>query len=105
MVALYQSLGPALWRSITYGCLRLGLYEPIKKSFLPERKDQTLAKKIAAGILAGGFATVATNPMDVVKVGLTISFLHIVPSVCGKLVSEVRGIDQGTTADHCTEYF
>eukprot|EP00850_Spirogloea_muscicola_P014308 SM000101S09306 [mRNA] locus=s101:397156:399565:- [translate_table: standard] len=71
--ALYSGIVPALLRSVTYGCLRLGLYEPCRNVLAPEQEHQTIVAKIAAGILSGSFATAVTNPLDVVKVHLQVS--------------------------------
>eukprot|EP00850_Spirogloea_muscicola_P003863 SM000016S01851 [mRNA] locus=s16:212596:215028:+ [translate_table: standard] len=71
--ALYGGIVPALLRSVTYGCLRLGLYEPCRNVLAPEQGHQTIVAKIAAGILSGSFATAVTNPLDVVKVHLQVS--------------------------------
>lgn len=65
---LYVGLTPALTRSILYGGLRLGLYEPSKYVCDWAFGSTNLLVKIASGAFAGAFATALTNPVEVIKV-------------------------------------
>lgn len=65
---LYVGLTPALTRSILYGGLRLGLYEPSKYVCDWAFGSSNLLVKIASGAFAGAFATALTNPVEVIKV-------------------------------------
>lgn len=49
--------------------LRLGMYGPLKTAVGAD-VDPTLAKKILAGSLSGGIATLITNPMELIKTRL-----------------------------------
>lgn len=69
--SLYLGLTPALTRSVLYGGLRLGLYEPTKVSFDWAFGSTNVLVKIASGAFAGAFSTALTNPVEVVKVDET----------------------------------
>lgn len=68
--SLYQGLTPALTRSVVYGGLRLGLYEPSKYACDLAFGSSNVLVKIASGMFAGAIATALTNPMEVLKVSL-----------------------------------
>ncbi|KDP21547.1 hypothetical protein JCGZ_22018 [Jatropha curcas] len=71
--ALYQGLTPALTRSILYGGLRLGLYEPSKHACDLVFGSTNILVKIASGAFAGAIATALTNPIEVLKVRLQMN--------------------------------
>ncbi|KAK9067655.1 hypothetical protein SSX86_011766 [Deinandra increscens subsp. villosa] len=71
--ALYLGLTPALTRSVVYGGLRLGLYEPSKNLCELAFESNNIFMKIASGVVSGAFATLLTNPMEVVKVRLQMN--------------------------------
>nr|XP_018453232.1 PREDICTED: mitochondrial substrate carrier family protein ucpB isoform X2 [Raphanus sativus] len=71
--SLYLGLTPALTRSVLYGGLRLGLYEPTKFCFDWAFGSTNVLVKIASGAFAGAFATALTNPVEVVKVRLQMN--------------------------------
>lgn len=66
-LALYSGLGPAIGRGLFYGGVRLGCYGPIKEAMGVTSENRSLARKIAAGSISGGFAAVITNPLDLIK--------------------------------------
>lgn len=66
--SFYQGLTPALTRSVLYGGLRLGLYEPSKFFCDWACGSSNILFKIASGAFAGAFATALTNPVEVLKV-------------------------------------
>lgn len=71
--SFYLGLGPALTRSILYGGLRLGLYEPTKYVWEMGFGSSNILLKIASGAFAGSFATALTNPVEVLKVRTQMS--------------------------------
>ncbi|XP_065634534.1 uncharacterized protein LOC112015258 isoform X3 [Quercus suber] len=71
--SMYLGLAPALTRSVVYGGLRLGLYEPSKYVCEQVFGSTNIFVKIASGAFAGGFATALTNPVEVVKVRLQMN--------------------------------
>ena len=66
--SLYLGLSPALTRSVLYGGLRLGLYEPCKHLCELAFESTNIFMKIASGAVSGAFATLLTNPVEVLKV-------------------------------------
>lgn len=71
--SLYLGLTPALTRSVLYGGLRLGLYEPSKHFCELAFESTNIFMKIASGAVSGAFATLLTNPMEVLKVRLQMN--------------------------------
>lgn len=65
---LYLGLAPALTRSVLYGGLRLGLYEPSKYAFNWAFGSTNIFAKIASAGFGGAIATALTNPVEVLKV-------------------------------------
>lgn len=68
--SLYLGLTPALTRSVLYGGLRLGLYEPSKYACDWAFGSTNIFLKIASGGFSGAIATALTNPVEVLKVML-----------------------------------
>ncbi|XP_004496002.1 uncharacterized protein [Cicer arietinum] len=77
--SLYLGLTPALTRSVVYGGLRLGLYEPSKNACDRAFGSSNVLVKIASGMFAGAFSTALTNPMEVLKVSYHILFQYSGP--------------------------
>ncbi|XP_074587176.1 uncharacterized protein LOC141843056 isoform X2 [Curcuma longa] len=71
--SLYLGLGPAVTRSLIYGGLRLGLYEPSKYVLDHLIGSTSIIVKIASGAFSGAIATGLTNPMEVLKVRLQMN--------------------------------
>lgn len=69
--SMYLGLAPALTRSVLYGGLRLGLYEPSKNVCNRAFGSTNMLVKIASGAFSGGIATALTNPVEVLKVMLS----------------------------------
>lgn len=65
---MYLGLTPALTRSVLYGGLRLGLYEPTKYVCELAFESTNILVKIASGAFSGSVATALTNPVEVLKV-------------------------------------
>ncbi|KAK4281099.1 hypothetical protein QN277_012632 [Acacia crassicarpa] len=71
--SFYLGLTPSLTRSVVYGGLRLGLYEPSKHACDLAFGSTNVLVKIASGAFSGAFATALTNPMEVLKVRLQMN--------------------------------
>ncbi|KMZ60237.1 hypothetical protein ZOSMA_5G01020 [Zostera marina] len=71
--ALYLGIMPALTRSLLYGGVRLGLYEPCKYVCDFTFGSTNVLVKIACGAFSGVIATALTNPMEVLKVRLQMN--------------------------------
>ncbi|XBH90258.1 mitochondrial substrate carrier family protein ucpB [Triticum urartu] len=87
--SLYLGFAPALTRSLIYGGLRLGLYEPCKHVCSYAFGSTNFAFKFASGVVAGALATALTNPMEVLKVRSQMSTSRISTiGVTREIVSE-----------------
>ncbi|XP_078179230.1 mitochondrial substrate carrier family protein isoform X1 [Carex rostrata] len=71
--SLYLGIAPALTRSLLYGGLRLGLYEPCKQACEYVFGSSNFAFKFASGAVSGALATALTNPTEVLKVRLQMN--------------------------------
>lgn len=71
--SLYRGLTPALMRSVLYGGLRLGLYEPSKYVCESAFESTNILMKIASGAFSGALATALTNPVEILKVRLQMN--------------------------------
>ncbi|KAK6937453.1 Mitochondrial substrate/solute carrier [Dillenia turbinata] len=71
--SLYLGVTPALTRSILYGGLRLGLYEPSKYVSEQVFGCTNIFVKIASGAFSGAVSTTLTNPIEVLKVRLQMN--------------------------------
>ncbi|KAL9270023.1 Mitochondrial substrate carrier family protein ucpB-like protein [Drosera capensis] len=71
--SFYLGLGPALTRSLLYGGMRLGLYEPSKYVCELAFGSTNILVKLASGAFAGSVATALTNPVEVLKVRLQVN--------------------------------
>ncbi|XP_073292177.1 uncharacterized protein [Primulina huaijiensis] len=71
--SLYLGLTAALMRSVLYGGLRLGLYEPSKYVSELAFESTNVLVKIFSGGFAGAVATALTNPVEVLKVRLQMN--------------------------------
>ncbi|XP_022858753.1 mitochondrial substrate carrier family protein ucpB isoform X1 [Olea europaea var. sylvestris] len=71
--SLYLGLTPALTRSVLYGGLRLGLYEPTKYVCELAFESTNILVKIASGAFSGSVATALTNPVEVLKVRIQMN--------------------------------
>ncbi|GAV79071.1 Mito_carr domain-containing protein [Cephalotus follicularis] len=85
--SLYLGLTPALTRSVLYGGLRLGLYEPSKYACDWAFGSTNIFVKIASGAYSGAIATALTNPVEVLKVRLQMN-----PNLRGGPMEETRRI-------------
>lgn len=86
--SLYLGFTPALIRSVLYGGLRLGLYEPSKFACESAFGSTNFLVKIASGAFSGAVATALTNPVEVLKVRLQMSS-HLKR---GRAIGEMRNI-------------
>ncbi|XP_059625767.1 uncharacterized protein LOC132268886 isoform X1 [Cornus florida] len=71
--SLYLGFTPALMRSVLYGGLRLGLYEPSKYACELAFESTNVLVKIASGAFSGAISTALTNPVEVLKVRIQMN--------------------------------
>ncbi|XP_057782435.1 uncharacterized protein LOC131000510 isoform X2 [Salvia miltiorrhiza] len=73
--ALYMGLTPGLVRSLFYGGLRLGLYEPSLRLSEMAFGSPNILTKVVVGAFSGALATAVTNPVEVLKVRMQMGRL------------------------------
>ncbi|XP_061372070.1 mitochondrial uncoupling protein 5-like [Gastrolobium bilobum] len=67
--ALFSGVSATVLRQTLYSTTRMGLYDVLKQKWTdPERGTMPLARKIAAGLVAGGIGAAVGNPADVAMV-------------------------------------
>ncbi|XP_043560205.1 brain mitochondrial carrier protein 1 [Chiloscyllium punctatum] len=66
--ALYSGISPALLRQASYGTIKIGTYQSLKRLFVSCPQDETLLVNVLCGILAGVVSSSIANPTDVLKI-------------------------------------
>lgn len=66
--ALYGGIAPALLRQASYGTLKIGLYQHLKRWLATRAGGDSLYAHVAAGMTSGAVASAIANPTDVLKV-------------------------------------
>jgi len=69
----YHGIKPALLRQITYGTMRMGFYQSLKKLIQKDEKGEHLYVNVICGMVAGGLANGIANPTDVLKIRLQVN--------------------------------
>ncbi|XP_008426688.1 brain mitochondrial carrier protein 1 isoform X1 [Poecilia reticulata] len=68
MLALYSGISPALLRQASYGTLKIGTYNSLKRFFVTHPEDETLIINIFCGVVSGVMSSMLANPTDVLKI-------------------------------------
>ncbi|KAI1241856.1 hypothetical protein IHE44_0005358 [Lamprotornis superbus] len=80
--ALYSGIAPAMLRQASYGTMKIGTYQSLKRMFVEHPEDETLMMNVLCGILSGVISSSIANPTDVLKgVSLTAQRAAIVVGV------------------------
>ncbi|XP_032170649.1 kidney mitochondrial carrier protein 1 isoform X3 [Mustela erminea] len=80
--ALYSGIAPAMLRQASYGTIKIGTYQSLKRLFVEHQEDETLLINVVCGILSGVISSTIANPTDVLKgVSLTAQRAAIVVGV------------------------
>ncbi|XP_051877232.1 brain mitochondrial carrier protein 1 isoform X2 [Pristis pectinata] len=66
--ALYSGISPALLRQASYGTIKIGTYQSLKRLFVSCPEDEPLLVNVFCGILAGVVSSSIANPTDVLKI-------------------------------------
>ncbi|XP_074844236.1 kidney mitochondrial carrier protein 1 [Carettochelys insculpta] len=86
--ALYSGIAPAMLRQASYGTIKIGIYQSLKRVFVEQPEDETLVINVLCGILSGVISSSIANPTDVLKIrmqaqgsviqgGMMGNFIHI----------------------------
>ncbi|NWT14742.1 KMCP1 protein, partial [Vireo altiloquus] len=66
--ALYSGIAPAMLRQASYGTIKIGTYQSLKRMFVEHPEDETLMMNVLCGILSGVISSSIANPTDVLKI-------------------------------------
>ncbi|XP_021570163.1 kidney mitochondrial carrier protein 1 isoform X1 [Carlito syrichta] len=66
--ALYSGIAPAMLRQASYGTIKIGTYQSLKRLFVERPEDETLPVNVICGILSGVISSAIANPTDVLKI-------------------------------------
>uniref|UniRef100_A0A673SUS7 Solute carrier family 25 member 30 n=1 Tax=Suricata suricatta TaxID=37032 RepID=A0A673SUS7_SURSU len=66
--ALYSGIAPAMLRQASYGTIKIGTYQSLKRLFVEHPEDETLLVNVVCGILSGVISSTIANPTDVLKI-------------------------------------
>ncbi|XP_054497589.1 brain mitochondrial carrier protein 1 isoform X2 [Agelaius tricolor] len=65
--ALYSGIAPALLRQASYGTIKIGIYQSLKRLFVDRMEDETLLINVICGVVSGVISSALANPTDVLK--------------------------------------
>ncbi|CAJ0942427.1 unnamed protein product [Ranitomeya imitator] len=68
LTALYSGIAPAMLRQASYGTIKIGTYQSMKRLFVDRPEDETLVLNVFCGVLSGVFSSCIANPTDVLKI-------------------------------------
>ncbi|NXR33055.1 KMCP1 protein, partial [Zosterops hypoxanthus] len=66
--ALYSGIAPAMLRQASYGTIKIGTYQSLKRMFVERPEDETLMMNVLCGVLSGVISSSIANPTDVLKI-------------------------------------
>ncbi|KAL2310859.1 hypothetical protein Nmel_002537, partial [Mimus melanotis] len=82
IAACFYRIAPAMLRQASYGTIKIGTYQSLKRMFVERPEDETLMMNVLCGILSGVISSSIANPTDVLKgVSLTAQRAAIVVGV------------------------
>ncbi|XP_030430382.1 brain mitochondrial carrier protein 1 isoform X1 [Gopherus evgoodei] len=68
ILALYSGIAPALLRQASYGTIKIGIYQSLKRLFVDRLEDETLLINMICGVVSGVISSTLANPTDVLKI-------------------------------------
>ncbi|KTG33078.1 hypothetical protein cypCar_00004041 [Cyprinus carpio] len=66
--ALYSGISPAVLRQASYGTIKIGTYNTLKKLFVSDPEDETMVINVFCGVVSGVLSSSLANPTDVLKI-------------------------------------
>uniref|UniRef100_A0A8C3LUA3 Brain mitochondrial carrier protein 1 n=1 Tax=Chrysolophus pictus TaxID=9089 RepID=A0A8C3LUA3_CHRPC len=61
-------IAPALLRQASYGTIKIGIYQSLKRLFVERLEDETLLINVICGVVSGVISSALANPTDVLKI-------------------------------------
>nr|AKN21592.1 slc25a-24 [Schmidtea mediterranea] len=68
--ALYRGLSAAVIRQASYGTMKMGLYDKLKRISSQNMRGESISNNIACAVVAGVTSSTIANPTDVIKIRL-----------------------------------
>ncbi|XP_010777032.1 brain mitochondrial carrier protein 1 [Notothenia coriiceps] len=85
--ALYSGLAPAMLRQASYGTIKIGTYQSLKRLLVDRPEDETLLTNVVCGVLAGVVSSTIANPTDVLKIRMQAQGRLIQGSMMGNFLN------------------
>ncbi|GAB1302759.1 Brain mitochondrial carrier protein 1 [Apodemus speciosus] len=94
ILALYSGIAPALLRQASYGTIKIGIYQSLKRLFVERLEDETLLINMICGVVSGVISSTIANPTDVLKNRASLNNSLGCPGTCS--VDQIRMQAQGS---------
>ncbi|XP_045652740.1 kidney mitochondrial carrier protein 1 isoform X2 [Ursus americanus] len=85
--ALYSGIAPAMLRQASYGTIKIGTYQSLKRLFVEHPEDETLLVNVVCGILSGVVSSTIANPTDVLKIRMQAQSSTIQGGMIGNFIN------------------
>ncbi|MBZ3876212.1 Kidney mitochondrial carrier protein 1 [Sciurus carolinensis] len=85
--ALYSGIAPAMLRQASYGTIKIGTYQSLKRLFVERPEDETLLINVICGILSGVISSSIANPTDVLKIRMQAQNSNIQGGMIGNFIN------------------
>ncbi|KAJ1114618.1 hypothetical protein NDU88_002853 [Pleurodeles waltl] len=85
--ALYSGIAPAVLRQASYGTIKIGTYQSLKRLFVDRPEDETLILNVCCGILSGVISSCIANPTDVLKIRMQVQGSLIQGGMVGNFIN------------------
>uniref|UniRef100_A0A8C4MNM5 Solute carrier family 25 member 30 n=2 Tax=Equus TaxID=9789 RepID=A0A8C4MNM5_EQUAS len=85
--ALYSGIAPAMLRQASYGTIKIGTYQSLKRLFVERPEDETLLINVVCGILSGVISSTIANPTDVLKIRMQAQSSTIQGGMIGNFIN------------------
>ncbi|XP_061695695.1 kidney mitochondrial carrier protein 1-like isoform X2 [Syngnathoides biaculeatus] len=79
-------IAPATLRQASYGTVKIGVYQSLKRLLVERPQDETMATNVLCGVLAGVISSTIANPTDVLKIRMQAQGSLIQGSMMGHFV-------------------
>ncbi|KAK9401627.1 kidney mitochondrial carrier protein 1 [Crotalus adamanteus] len=85
--ALYSGIAPAMLRQASYGTIKIGTYQSLKRIFIERPEDETLAVSVFCGVLSGVISSSIANPTDVLKIRMQVQGSLVAGGMLGNFMN------------------
>ncbi|XP_046309990.1 kidney mitochondrial carrier protein 1 isoform X2 [Marmota monax] len=80
-------IAPAMLRQASYGTIKIGTYQSLKRLFVERPEDETLLINVICGILSGVISSAIANPTDVLKIRMQAQNSNIQGGMIGNFIN------------------